>query len=154
MITATLSKYRQAPRKVRLVTELIKGKTVEQALVLLDTTTKNAGQPLKKLLVSAIANAKHNAKLKSEDLMIKNITVDKAPVIKRFRPRARGRASSIHKHSSHVTLTLDTIAPKKEKAVAKKVEKKAPVAKKESAKKAEPNPSASSGLGKAEAKKE
>lgn len=139
MITATLSSYRQAPRKVRLVTELIKGKTASQALVLLDTSTKTASKSIKKLLNSAIANAKHNHKVALEDLVIKNATADKARVIKRFRPRARGRAFPIHKHSSHITLTLDTVAPAKkgDKKEVKKEEKKAP-AKKTAPKKAAP----------------
>ncbi|HEY4483480.1 MAG TPA: 50S ribosomal protein L22 [Candidatus Paceibacterota bacterium] len=99
---AKLNNYRQAPRKVRLVTDLIKGKSVDAAMVELAHLPKRAAGPIAKLLTSALANAGG----KSEDLFVKNITVDQGTIIKRSMPRAHGRAFPIHKHTSHIALEL------------------------------------------------
>ncbi|HEY4493582.1 MAG TPA: 50S ribosomal protein L22 [Candidatus Paceibacterota bacterium] len=98
---AKLNNYRQAPRKVRLVTDLIKGKGVERAQAELAHLPKRAGAPILKLLNSAIANASEK-----NNLYIKSISVDKGIVLKRSMPRAMGRAFPIHKHSSHIKLEL------------------------------------------------
>lgn len=111
---ASLKNYRQAPRKVRLVTDLVKGKRVADALETLTFLNKRAAEPIEKLIKSAVANAKEAGK-STEALAIDSITVDKAAVMKRFRPRARGSASPIHKHSSHVNVVLVERAPKGEK---------------------------------------
>lgn len=104
---ATLSGYRQAPRKVRLVANLIKGKTVSRALVELAVLPKRASEPMKKLVLSAVANAKENNKINSiDDLLIKSIRVDKGVVLKRSRPRSRGQSAPVHKHTSHVVIEL------------------------------------------------
>lgn len=103
---AILKSYRQAPRKVRLVTNLIKGKTVDRALAELDHLGKRAADPIKKLLLSAIANAKTNSGIEKKDLLVKMVRVDQGVILKRSMPRARGSASSIHKHTSHVILEL------------------------------------------------
>ncbi|OGZ06308.1 MAG: 50S ribosomal protein L22 [Candidatus Lloydbacteria bacterium RIFCSPHIGHO2_01_FULL_49_22] len=104
-ITAKLSQYRQAPRKVRLVATLLKGMTVENALVELSHRTKRVAPIFHKLVLSAVANAKMQG-LDEKTLIVKGIRVDKGPVLKRSRPRAQGRAFPIHKHTSHIVVTL------------------------------------------------
>ena len=105
---ASLPNYRQAPRKVRLIAELIKGKNALQAQGILQHLIKRGALPMKKLLDSAIANAG----VPATDLMVKVATVDKGKVIKRWMPRAMGRAFPIHKHTSHVAIELAPVAPK------------------------------------------
>lgn len=105
---AFLKNYRQSPRKVRLVADLIKGKSVEVALVELSMLPKRAATPLLGLLKSAIANAKAMG-IEIGDLKVKDFKVDKGIVMKRFMPRAMGRASRINKRTSHVSILL---APK------------------------------------------
>lgn len=119
---AFLKNYRQSPRKVRLVAELIKSKRVADALTILDNLPKRASGPVTTLLNSAIANAKQ-AGIAIDNLFIENVTVNKGIVLKRSMPRARGSASRINKRTSHVLLTLiEKTVEKKEKPV-KKVEK-------------------------------
>ena len=119
---AFLKNYRQSPRKVRLVAELIKSKRVADALTILDNLPKRASGPVTTLLNSAIANAKQ-AGVAIDNLFIENVTVNKGIVLKRSMPRARGSASRINKRTSHVLLTLiEKTVEKKEKPV-KKVEK-------------------------------
>jgi len=125
-VTAKLNYLRIAPRKVRLVINLIRKKKVEEAQTILNFTVKKASQPLLKLLNSAVANAKNNFQLDSASLYIYKITVDEGRKYKRWRPRARGRASQIQKKTSNITLVLEEIKPTKE---IKKV-KKAPAVKK------------------------
>ena len=138
---AYLHNYRQAPRKVRLVANLIKGKSVAVADLELKHLAKRAALPIEKLLASAVANAKV-AGADVQNLMVKDVTVDKGIVMKRHMPRAFGRAAAIHKHSSHVTITLAEKAGRKTKAevaeakTAKKVTTKKPTAKKAPVKKA------------------
>ena len=105
-ITAQLNNYRQSPRKVRLVANLIKGKSVKEAKNRLDFTTKRTTGPLKKLLNSALANAK-NLGLETGDLWIKSITVNAGKILHRRRPVAHGAAHPIHKRTSHVKLILE-----------------------------------------------
>lgn len=99
---ASLNNYRQAPRKVRLITDLIKGKSALEAQGILSHLVKRGSHPIKKLLDSAVANSDTPA----EDLVVKNATVDKGIVIKRWMPRAMGRAFPIHKHTSKVVIEL------------------------------------------------
>ncbi|MEK7460453.1 MAG: 50S ribosomal protein L22 [Patescibacteria group bacterium] len=103
---ATLKSYRQAPRKVRLVANLIKGKTAERALVELDVLPKRASLAMRKLLLSAIANAKENSSIGIQDLFVKEVRVDQGKIMKRSMPKSHGSASPIHKHTSHVMLEL------------------------------------------------
>lgn len=120
---AVLKNYRQAPRKVRLVADSIKGKSVVQAQTELDYLVKRASLPMKKLLESAVANAVTHTGAEKDSLFVKEVRVDKGVVIKRFMPRAFGRASKIHKHSSHVTLVLaerDMTSKTKKTATTKK----------------------------------
>ena len=105
---ASIPNYRQAPRKVRLIAELIKGKSAVQAQGILTHLIKRGALPIKKLLDSAVANAG----VPVETLMVKIATVDKGVVIKRWMPRAMGRAFPIHKHTSKIYIEL---APVKEK---------------------------------------
>ena len=111
MITARLSDYRQSPRKVRAVAHLVKGMPVPQALAELTFLAKRAGAPLKKLIVSAVSNAKAQ-NLSAEELFVKNMRVDKGVVLYRMMPRARGSAYRIRKRSSHVVVELDALTNK------------------------------------------
>lgn len=127
---AFLKNYRQSPRKVRLVANLVKGKDVSTALVELDFLAKRASDPIKKLLSSAIANAKQFG-LEKENLFVKELRVDKGIVMKRMLPAAMGSAHRINKRTSHVTLVLgEKTNAKKEAKSAKKEVKPAKVAKK------------------------
>ena len=111
--TAKLSNYRQAPRKVRLVADLVRGKGAQHALNLLSVLPKRAGEPMAKLIKSAIANAKD---VPTADLYISSIQVNGGIVFKRMMPRARGRGAQILKRTSHITLALSKKVAKKEKA--------------------------------------
>lgn len=104
---AKLRYYRQSPRKVRLVADVIRGQDTNDALNQLQFTGKRAALPIQKLLSSAIANAVNNFSLKRENLYVKKIFVDGGPVLKRWMPRAFGKASEIRKRTSHVTIVLD-----------------------------------------------
>jgi large subunit ribosomal protein L22 len=103
---AHLRYLRIAPRKVRLVADTIRGKSVMEAERGLKFMAQKSVTPVLKLLKSAVANAKNNFNIGQEKLLIKKITVDKGPVLKRIMPRARGSASPIHKHTSHISITL------------------------------------------------
>lgn len=104
---AQLSTYRQSPRKVRLVANLIKGKTVKLALTELSFIPKRAATPIMKLISSAAANAVHKESSVSPDaLVIKSITVTKGPTLKRIFPAWRGMAHRINKRTSHVIVEL------------------------------------------------
>jgi len=118
-ITAKLNYLRVAPRKVRLAADLIRGKTVEEAQVILNFTNKKTALPLLKLLKQAIANAKNNFQEEQSNLYISKITADEGPKLKRWRARARGRAFEIQKKTSHITLILNTIKEKKLKKIKK-----------------------------------
>jgi len=121
---ASLQHYRQSPRKVRLVANLLKGKKIDRALSELSVLPKRASLVMKKLIDSATANAKENSKIEADNLIVDNITVDKGRILKRFRARARGSASPIRKRTSHITLTLKEAVVKVEEV---KDDKKAPV---------------------------
>jgi large subunit ribosomal protein L22 len=102
---AFLKNYRQSPRKVRLVAGLIKGKSVAEAIAELDFLAKRAGFPIKKLLLSAVANAKQTG-IETENLFIKELRVDKGIVMKRMMPAAMGTGHRINKRTSHLNLLL------------------------------------------------
>lgn len=103
---ATLKQYRQSPRKVRLVTDLVKGKEIDEALRTLRFTGKRATKAVSKLINSAVANAIENDGKKKENLVIEDIRVDQGPTLKRWRARARGRATEIKKRTSHIFVAL------------------------------------------------
>ncbi len=104
-VTAHLRNYRQSPRKVRSVANLIRGKSVVFAQNQLTFLTKRAGDPLKRLIESGVANAKQ-ANLNIEDLRIKEIRVDGGTIMYRRLPASRGRATPLRKRTSHVRLVL------------------------------------------------
>ena len=102
-----VAKYiRMAPGKIRRVLSQIQGKSYKEALVLLKFLPYAACQPITKVLCSAVANAKNNKDLNDSSLVIKRAFVDKGPVMKRFRPRAQGRAYRILKSTSHITIIV------------------------------------------------
>ncbi len=102
---------RIAPRKVRIVMDLVRGKNVADALAILRFTPKAASPIIEKVLKSAVANAEHNYDLDSNSLYITQAFADQGPTLKRFRPRAQGRATRINKKTSHITIV---VAEKKE----------------------------------------
>lgn len=109
-IKAQLNHLHIAPRKVRLVASLIRGREIKAAKLELHHLSKRSALPLLKLVQSAVANAKHNFDLVEDSLRIKSIVVNQGPAFKRYRPRAFGRAALIRKETSHVSLILETVA--------------------------------------------
>lgn len=103
--SAKLSNYRQSPRKVRLVADLVRGKRAVLALATLSHLPKRAAEPMAKLIRSGLANARAKG-IAENDLVISRIEVGQGVVFKRFMPRARGKASPIRKKTSHITLEL------------------------------------------------
>ncbi len=101
------AKYiRQSPYKVRRVLDLVRGLPVTEAEDMLRLTTRGATEPVAKVLRSAVANAEHNFALDSDDLVIAEAYADEGPTLKRYRPRARGRATRIRKRTSHITIVV------------------------------------------------
>lgn len=140
-VKAKLRYLRIAPRKVRLVADLIRGKSAEEAQTILNFDIKRASLPLLKLLKSALANAKNNLELGETNFYISKITVDEGPKLKRWRARSRGQAFGIQKKTSHVTLVLEEIKEKSKKVKkvkTKKSEKPKKVEKEEKVEKKEP----------------
>jgi large subunit ribosomal protein L22 len=105
-VKAHARSIRIAPRKVKLVIDLIRGKKVGEAISILRHTPKAASPVVEKLLNSAIANAEHNHSLDVNSLVVTQVFANEGPTMKRFRPRAMGRASRINKRTSHITLVL------------------------------------------------
>lgn len=105
-VHASLRSLRMSPRKVRLVIDAVRGKSVKDADVRLSLMKKGAALPVLKLLRSAVANAEHNFHLAAESLFIKTITVDGGPTIKRSRPRAFGRSAPIRKRTAHIAIIV------------------------------------------------
>lgn len=104
---AVLKNYRQSPRKVRLLADLVRGKKLKDALHALQFVEKRASEPFAKVIRSAEANAKQ-AGVDTRSLIVKKVAVNKGMVFKRYMPRARGSASTINKRSSHITVELGT----------------------------------------------
>lgn len=108
MEVKAIAKYiRVSPRKTRLVANTVKGRKVGEALSYLKFTPKRSARIISKVLRSAIANAEQNPNVDVDTLFIKEILVDQGPTLKRFRPRAMGRATRILKRTSHVKVVLD-----------------------------------------------
>ena len=124
---AKLSFLRMSPKKVRLIADVIRGLKVEEAISQLGFLNKAAKRPILKLLNSAISNAENNLELKKDNLYIKEIKVDQAGMLKRWQPRAHGRAAPIRKKMSHVLVILDEIEPTKPKKVKKAKKEEKPV---------------------------
>ena len=106
VVRAQAKYVRSSARKARLVCDHIRGKTVEEARAILAHTPRAVARDWSKLLESAVANAEHNHELVGEDLYVKAVHADEGPTIKRFRPRAMGRATQIRKRTSHLTILL------------------------------------------------
>jgi ribosomal protein L22 len=106
VVNARARFVRVAPRKARLVADQIRGLPLEDALPLLRFSTRSAAQDIRKLLESAAANAETNYDLVADDLLIKDIHVDEGPTLRRYRPRALGRATRINKRTSHIAVAL------------------------------------------------
>lgn len=107
LYTAVAKNVRIAPRKVRLVVDLIRGKNVAQALGILDSVHKRSSPVVKTLLQSAIANAEQkNENIEVDTLTVRRAFVDAGPTLRRWRPRAMGRATPIRKRSSRITLSV------------------------------------------------
>ena len=108
METRAVAKYvRISPRKVRLVMDQLRGKRVEIALNLLNFAPQKSAYIVKKLISSAVANAEENTEIDVDTLFVKTIFADEGPTLKRFRPRAMGRATRIRKRTSHITVILE-----------------------------------------------
>src|SRR3989344_2347229 len=105
---ASLNNYRQSPRKVRIVADLVRGKKIEEAITNLSFVPKRSALPIQKLLNSALANAK-SLSLKPEDLVVKEISVDKGATLYRRRPRSKGMANPIRKRTSRVSVILSEV---------------------------------------------
>lgn len=103
---ATAKVVRIAPRKVRLVVDSIRGKSVADAISTLRFANRGAAKPVEKVLLSALANAEHNFDLNAEDLYVSEAYVNEGPTLKRFRPRAQGSASPVNKRTSHITIVV------------------------------------------------
>ncbi|MCJ7665432.1 MAG: 50S ribosomal protein L22 [Actinobacteria bacterium] len=97
---------RISPRKLRYVADIIRSKRVDEAVDILKFTPKKAAAIIRKAVQSAAANATENNKMKEDDLVIEKVFINEGPVLKRFRPRARGRASKIRKRTSHLTVIV------------------------------------------------
>ena len=106
---AILKNYRQAPRKTALIAGLIRGKSVKESRIILSKLIKRGALPTLKLLNSAVANAKENNKISNVEDYKVSAYVNKGKVLKRWRPRAMGRAFPIHKHTTHMTIELKEV---------------------------------------------
>ena len=115
MAIAILNNYRQSPRKLRILADLVRGKRADQALVALNALSKRGSLPLRKLIESAIANAKHD-KASASHLVVKEITVNGGPILYRRMPRARGTAYPIRKRTSHCKVVLEEVHAQSEKS--------------------------------------
>jgi large subunit ribosomal protein L22 len=103
---AVVTHIRIAPRKVRIVIDLIRGKNVGEAFAILKYTPKVASEVIEKLLKSAVANAEHNYDMNADNLYVSSAYVDQGPTLKRIHPRSRGQAFKILKRTSHVTIVV------------------------------------------------
>ncbi len=118
-VTAKLRYVRTSPRKLRLLADFIRGKKVVRAMESLSLMNKKQARLLLKLLQSAVANAKNNFSLPAEELYIKIIVVDGGPVLKRFTPKAHGRATPVRERTAHVSLVLEALSKTKKKSKTK-----------------------------------
>jgi large subunit ribosomal protein L22 len=116
---------RMSPRKVAVVASLVRGRTVADALIILDHTPRRSADPVRKTIASAKANAEHNHNLKPDTLKIVEISVTPGPRLKRFRPAARGRALPFQRRTSHIRVVVDGDQRVIKKASDKKADKPA-----------------------------
>jgi large subunit ribosomal protein L22 len=145
---------RVTPMKARRVVDLIRGLPANEALTVLQFAPQSASEPVYKVLASAVANAENNERLDPDTLRVAAAFVDEGPTMKRFRPRAQGRAYRIRKRTSHITVVLESVAarPKPAKKAAKKAApaKSAPKAEKSAPKAEKSAPKAEKSAPKAE----
>lgn len=106
LVRASAKYVRVAPRKARLVADQVRGMHIEEARALLDFSPRSVATDIRKVIDSAAANAESNHELISDEMRVAVITVDEGPIIKRFRPRALGRATRIDKRTSHISVAL------------------------------------------------
>jgi large subunit ribosomal protein L22 len=111
---ATARYVRMTPMKVRRVVDLIRGMEAREAMSVLQFAPQAASEPVAKVLASAVANAEHNHQLDPESLIVSVAYVDEGPTLKRFRPRAQGRAYRINKRTSHITVEVESIPARQE----------------------------------------
>src|SRR5664279_607015 len=109
VVRASARYVRIAPRKARLIADQIRGLHIEKARALLQFSPRSAAQDIQKLIDSAAANAENNHDLIGDEMRVSSITVDEGPTLKRFRPRAQGRATPIHKRTSHIAVALTPV---------------------------------------------
>ena len=105
-VKATAKYIRIAPRKIRIVMNLIRGKSIREAFAILKFTPKVGSEVIEKVLRSAVANAEHNNDMDVEKMFVSSCSVDQGPTLKRIHPRSRGQAFKIVKRSSHVTVAV------------------------------------------------
>jgi ribosomal protein L22 len=107
VVVRASSRYvRVAPRKARLIADQVRGMHIEQARALLEFSPRSAAEDIRKLIESAAANAENNHDLVADEMLISEITVDEGPTLRRFQPRAMGRASRINKRTCHIAVAL------------------------------------------------
>ena len=106
VVRASARYVRVAPRKARLVADQVRGMQIDRARALLDFSPRNAARDIRKLIDSAASNAENNHELVADDMLISEITVDEGPTLRRYRPRALGRATRINKRTSHISIAL------------------------------------------------
>jgi ribosomal protein L22 len=109
VVRASAKYVRVAPRKARLIADQVRGMHIEQARALLQFSPRGAAEDIQKLINSAAANAENNHDLVGDEMRITTITVDEGPTLRRFRPRALGRATPINKRTSHITVALTPV---------------------------------------------
>jgi ribosomal protein L22 len=109
VVRASARYVRIAPRKARLIADQVRGLHIEKARALLQFSPRGAAQDIHKLIDSAAANAENNHDLIGDEMRVSSITVDEGPTLKRFRPRAQGRATPIHKRTSHIAVALTPV---------------------------------------------
>jgi ribosomal protein L22 len=109
VVKASAKYVRVAPRKARLIADQVRGMHIEQARALLQFSPRGAAQDIQKLINSAAANAENNHDLVGDEMRITSITVDEGPTLRRFRPRALGRATPINKRTSHISVALTPV---------------------------------------------
>ncbi len=121
-VSAVAKGVRMSPRKVGIVAGLVRGRTVADALVILDHTPRRSALPVRKAIESALANADYNHNLKPDTLQITSISVTPGPSLKRFRPAAHGRALPFQRRTSHIHVVVEGEARVAKKPVTKKTE--------------------------------
>jgi ribosomal protein L22 len=109
VVRASARYVRTAPRKVRLIADQVRGLHIEKARALLQFSPRGAAEDIHKLIDSAAANAENNHDLIADEMKVSSITVDEGPTLKRYRPRALGRATPIHKRTSHIAVVLTPV---------------------------------------------